>query len=118
MVADVEHNVGHDAGEDGPELGTAQREGESEQGEQKEPAVRDATRAADQGVGMPPRPEQPIEERLVDQVGQQASEDEPARGKPLAQAEEEAGTDSDVAEDEQIGAVKSVIAAPPAAARD
>src|SRR5205823_1979952 len=101
LTADVEGKMGGDAGGDGPERGKAEGERESEKREQEESAVRDAARAGDQRVGMAARPEQAVEERFVDEIGEQASQHEPARRKALAQTEEEPGADAEVAEDEQ-----------------
>ena len=49
----------------------------------------------------PARPEQAVEERLVDQVREEASGDQPARGDAVAQARDQAGPDPDMSEDEQ-----------------
>ena len=58
---------------------------------------------ADQRVRVTAQPEQTVEERLVDEIRQQAAEDEPARREPVPQPPEQAGTDPDVTEDEQPG---------------
>jgi hypothetical protein len=43
------------------------------------------------------QPEQSVEERLVDQIGQQAAENEPARRETVPQSPEQAGANADMA---------------------
>ena len=85
------------AGEERPGAGAAGREREGEEGDQEKARVPHAARAGDERVGVSAGPEQAVEERLVDEVRQQASRDEPPRGQSVAQTTEEPGADPDVA---------------------